>query len=124
MVKVSFNSALAQKDSAKKEEEEERGQNEKNSCSNQVLILSPDTKVRRMLLPSASRASSRNESGSPGRGVAAHFASCGLKAQSGSATPSLEGERMNVRGEQDGVKTRSYIGPNETPEVVLSRLGL
>lgn len=88
MVKVSFNSALAQKDSAKKEEEEERGQNEKNSCSNQVLILSPDTKVRRqphlvqqMLLPSASGASSRNESGSPGRGAAAHFASCGLKEQ-------------------------------------------
>uniref|UniRef100_A0A0F7ZAG5 Integral membrane protein 2 n=2 Tax=Crotalus TaxID=8728 RepID=A0A0F7ZAG5_CROAD len=57
MVKVSFNSALAQKDSAKEEEEEEeeRGQNEKNSCSNQVLILSPDTKDPAEVVPLGQR---------------------------------------------------------------------
>uniref|UniRef100_A0A2H6N951 Integral membrane protein 2 n=1 Tax=Micrurus carvalhoi TaxID=3147026 RepID=A0A2H6N951_9SAUR len=57
MVKVSFNSALAQKDATKKEEEEEEegGQNEKNSCSSQVLILSPDTKDPAEVVPLGQR---------------------------------------------------------------------
>ncbi|XP_034282779.1 integral membrane protein 2B [Pantherophis guttatus] len=55
MVKVSFNSALAQKDAAKKEEDEEVGQNEKNSCSNQVLILPPDTKDPAEVVPLGQR---------------------------------------------------------------------
>lgn len=61
MVKVSFNSALAQKDAAKKEEDEEGGQNEKNSCSNQVLILSPDTKVRRSPAPASAPAEGQQQ---------------------------------------------------------------
>lgn len=95
MVKVSFNSALAQKDAAKEEEEEEEGgQNEKHSYSNQVLILSPDTKVR-----------------SPAR--RRMWSSWGEKY-------GIETRRdWGVEG-----GCRSYIGPTEGPEVALSRLGL
>lgn len=138
MVKVSFNSALAQKDAAKKEEDEEGGQNEKNSCSNQVLILSPDTKVRRspphrrqqVLLP---RASSRNGRFSRARSSSS---SCQLRPKRAIEKGSAEFGRRTIwssGGKKMGSKqagtgawrgVRSYIGPTEAPEVALSRLGL
>lgn len=48
MVKVSFNSAVAQKDAAKKEDEEEGSNSNTCTSSTQVLILPPDAKVRQV----------------------------------------------------------------------------
>lgn len=75
MVKVSFNSALAQKEAAKKEEE-----------NSQVLILPPDAKVRAAGAPTLG-----DRPGGAGRSALLRCAALGGAAREGSAAGPMPG---------------------------------